>query len=223
MEYSDTVTLENNLKKYEMKVNGIVEDASQKMLQKTEKMVEKQIINMQKDVQIKVKEANLAFQNIVYDIYKNIFDRHYQNQYSWESLVRSVTFFIDDDFRPHIKNNSSLFVFNTNTTELRRSFNFNLSKKDEIDRNLDFSFLEALDDNDFYSLGFSEDDAEDYAEEEIDFESDINPFKNKKVYTAIQECYKEAKADAIKEYVFWFGTTVAPFFRDKYGIQLRGL
>ena len=223
MEYLDTVTLENDLKKYERKVNAIVESTTKNLLKNTEKIVEKQLINLQQDVDIKIKEANIAFQNIIYTAYKTVFDKHYKDQYSWDSLVRSVTFFIDDDFRPHINNNSNLFTFNANITELRRSFNFNLSKKDEIDRNLDFLFLEALDDDDFYSFGFSEEDIEDYSEEEIDPENDVNPFKNKKVYIAIQECYKEAKADAMKEYFFWLSTTLAPFFKEKYGIQLRGL
>lgn len=172
------------------------------------------------------------FRRIVRSVFKSVFDNYYGEDYDYESLMNSLTFYSGSKLYPEFMYNVDHFRFLNKLERSKRKFNQNSSSQSSIKEFRDPSMVTLeyasnfFDDLESYSDQGTMLDELDQWDEAQEFALDFWNFtpqnNNKRLYalSPVEEVYRIAKERAVQEFQKQYTSQIKPRILKKYGIKL---
>lgn len=185
----------------------------------------------QRMMAIKSEIAN-DYRQIVKSVFKSVFDNYYGEDYDYDSLMSSLTFYSGSKLYPEFMYDIDHFRFLNKLEKSKRKFNQNSSSQSSIKEFRDPSmvtleyasnFFNELDD--YSESGFIIDDQAQWEEAQefaLDFWNFTPQNNNKRLYalSPVEEVYRIAKERAVQEFQKQYTSQIKPRILKKYGIKL---
>ena len=185
----------------------------------------------QRMMAIKSEIAN-DYRQIVKSVFKSVFDNYYGEDYDYDSLMSSLTFYSGSKLYPEFMYDINHFRFLNKLEKSKRKFNQNSSSQSSIKEFRDPSmvtleyasnFFDELDD--YSESGFIIDDQAQWEEAQefaLDFWNFTPQNNNKRLYalSPVEEVYRIAKERAVQEFQKQYTSQIKPRILKKYGIKL---
>lgn len=214
MQFTGLQQIENTIKVNEHKCKQEIEALKRTLAQKVDQHLSYSLPLIKKDIMG-------FFQVIAYQEFQEVFYRHYGRNYDVNSLNKSLSFYIDDNLQPHITYNVTNFYIKSDFDNDKRNFNQNANIEGSFDRLMDFEYLDAIEDLDFFGLSIGEDSPYEWATEDVSEIDNRNVFRRtqmKKIFNP-KEIYEEAKAKTMESFRMQYTTILKPKLIKKYSIK----
>lgn len=160
-----------------------------------------------------------SYKKIAYQEFQETFYEKYGKNYDVNSLNNSLSFYIDNNLRPHLNYDISKLIITGVFKDNPRDFNQNARIEGSFGRLMDFNEIKAI------QGVFSESDIvlSNPYDEAIKTHScveDRDVFKNRTVIHEPKQVYKEAEIKVEKIFIEYYNSELRNTIRKKYGIKI---
>lgn len=218
-------------------------DVKSQMQRQLQKLINKNIEELMKDIKKTLPSKARAIQGEIYSSYRvivqntveEVFLRTYGDSFDLNSLRSSIIYSSQNDFRPDFSYNESKLVFYSTYMKNFRKFNLNGTQDFRTNRptHADFNTTRLWD---MYNLSESdeyyndedsewEDLMEYYEDINGDLYGDVGVPVNKSLGIAetksVRETYEEAKTEALRKFNNEYEIHIKPNIEKKYGVKMR--